>query len=138
QAGEPGQFGVDLVEVAAEQVLGGLTGADTGVPYRQKGLDLGEPQAEPLRATDEAQSLDGLRRVPPVCPRGPRRCRYQAGPLVVPQGVPADAGIRRDLGNGESDPHGPTVEPGAPSRFNVTHATIGIRNVFASRAVMHV
>lgn len=49
QCGEPGDLRVHLREPATQELPGRLARAGAGVPDRQQGADVGQPQAETLR-----------------------------------------------------------------------------------------
>lgn len=61
ESGEPGDLSIDLFDVAAQEVFGGLAGTCAGVADGQQFGDLLQAHAEPLGALDELQPVQGAR-----------------------------------------------------------------------------
>jgi hypothetical protein len=128
QAGELGlqgpealQLGPDLGQPPPEQVLGVPARALAPVGDLEQLADLAQPQAGPLGALDEAQPSERVLVVEPVAGRRAVRWRQQPDPLVVADGVGAEAGLGGEGGDGEGQ--GPRINLGARSKVNPTEAS---------------
>ena len=87
ECGQSCDLCIDLREPAPEELFGGFAGADPRVPDRQQVSDVHEAQPEPLRTSDEPETVDGGGVVGPVAARGAVRGGQEPHPLVVADGV---------------------------------------------------
>ncbi len=93
----------DALPDDAELVLGKRARAGAVLPVleEQELADLGEREAELLRALDEVEAGDGGAAVAAHRARGTRRLGHQAEALVVADRLLVDAGLGGDLADGE-------------------------------------
>jgi hypothetical protein len=74
-------------------------GAEATVADGEQLTDLAEPEADPLRALDEPQPVEGLVPVAPVAGRRSGGRRQEAELLVVAHGGGCEAGLGGEVGD---------------------------------------
>jgi hypothetical protein len=104
---------IDVVQLPGQQTLH-LPAAFTAPPLL-KSEQLGyfpQRQSMELRLFDKSNAVKRFRRIQPKATGCAARPRHQASPLVVPQGVPAQAALRRQFAD--------------PKRSLVVHTTLSL------------
>ncbi len=124
---QPGDLSVDTGDMPAQHRLRRAAGAHTGAADRQQVTDLGQPQAEPLRAADEQQPVQRIRAVAAMVSAGAGRGGQQPGPLLVAHRVDSHPGAGSHLPDRQaihetSSCHAATLRPGAGSRIKPARA----------------
>lgn len=96
------KFGIDLGDAAPDDRRGVTARTGTPVHDLEELLHVVEPEADALRALDEAKPVDQPFVVKAVAVRPTGRFRQEPAPLVVTQGVRSDTGAAGELGDRES------------------------------------